>query len=126
MITYWLVDQRSSNVSDCGALVEHYDYATANEIASEVKKLSATGPVLVAWSKPYGRDAGTSDALVLDLSDFSDDDLDRAMGIWKDRIVRDPSVWNKGFNSTKAKEAFRNLLQRYGDQILTIIKPTTK
>ena len=123
MITYWLLDQRIPEDSECARLVEDFDYATSNEIASEIKKLSSPGPILVAWQTPFDSGAAKSDALVLDLSDFSEDDLDRAIGIWKERVVKDPSVWNKGFNLVKTKEAFRNLLQRYGDQILSIIKP---
>ena len=61
---------------------------------------------------------------MLDLSDFADEDLERAFGIWKDRIVMDPTVWRKGFNVVLCREALRNLLQKYGDTVLAVIKPT--
>jgi hypothetical protein len=125
MITYWPLSQRpaQANEQDCKQLVANYDYAIATQIASTVDKLAATGPVLVAWRKPYGTSEGQSEALVLDMSDFRDEDFDRAIGIWKDRIVRDPSVWNNGFSYIKAREAFRNFLNQYGETVVAVVKP---
>ena len=60
--------------------------------------------------------------LVLDLSDFSEDDLDRAFGIWKDRISRDPQAWKNGFNLLLIREAFRNFINKYGDQVIATAK----
>jgi hypothetical protein len=125
MITYWLVRQRLNRNAEpsCAQLVDNYDYATATQIASAVQRFKATGPVLVAWQKPFGQEQ-QGEALLLDMSDFSDEDLDRAFDIWKDRIARDPSVWNNGFSYVKTREAFRNLISRYGEQIVSIIKPS--
>ena len=58
---------------------------------------------------------------MLDLSDFSTEDFDRAFGIWEERIVRDPSVWNNGFRVILAREAFRNFVQRYGETIVQVV-----
>jgi hypothetical protein len=123
MVTYWLLEKRPDS-TDCPQLVSNYDYATASSIATKAGKLSVGGPVLVAWRTPFvANQPATSDGLILDMSDFSDEDLDRAFGIWKDRITRDPALWNDGFNVVKAREAFRNLISKYGDGILAIIKP---
>ena len=126
MLTYWLLNRpyADARAQSCAQLVDNYDYASAAQLASAVNKLGAAGPVLAAWRKPYGsEEQGQSEALVLDMSNFSDEDFDRAFGIWKERIVMDPSVWNSGFNYVKAREAFRNLISKYGEQIVAIIKP---
>ena len=82
-----------------------------------------SGPILAAWARPF-EDSASSQALVLDLSDFADEDLDRAFGIWRDRITRDPAVWRDGFIVVLCREALRSLLQKYGDGILAVINPT--
>jgi hypothetical protein len=122
MVTYWPLEKRS-NSFECSQLVASYDYTTATSIAADVGKLSSAGPVLIAWKNAYVADQVQPNALVLDMSDFSDEDLDRAFGIWKENIVKDPSVWNDGFQIVKAREAFRSLISRYGDRILAIVKP---
>jgi hypothetical protein len=124
MVTFWLLTKRTTDTacpSDCPRLIENYDYATASEIATIVKKQAASGPVLVAWNEPFDSPQ-TNEGLMLDLSNFADDDLDRAFGIWRDRIVRDPSVWNNGFQLVKAREAFRSLIQKYGEPIVSAVK----
>jgi hypothetical protein len=124
MPTYWLVageadfDERSP---DCRMWVDSYDYPRAKVMASAVSALDSDGPLLVAWSKPFEIVAPGERALILDLSDFSNEDLDRAFGIWMDRITRDPAVWHAGFNLVLAKEAFRNFLEQYGDHIVKAI-----
>lgn len=126
MATFWpLKIPRSMGVDSwpCQKLIENYDYRTAAEIAAVIHKQGASGPILAAWKKPF-EENNSSEALVLDLSDFADEDLERAFGIWKDRIVMDPTVWRKGFNVVLCREALRNLLQKYGDTVLAVIKPT--
>jgi hypothetical protein len=78
--------------------------------------------VLTAWTKPF--EENDSEALVLDLSDFSNEDLDRAFAIWRERITTNPEAWQDGLNLVVFREAFRNLLQTYGQQILGIIRPS--
>lgn len=125
MVTYWLLTPppvTEGAALDCKQLVDKYDYTTANEIAASVQHLSATGPVLVAWGQPFENSPAQADALILDMSRFADEDLDRAFGIWKDRIVRNQAAWKDGFNLVIIREDFRNLIQKYGEQILQIIK----
>ena len=125
MPTYWLAKNRGgidNRFPDCQLWVEFYDYSRAKTIASAAKLLSSKGPILVAWSQPFEKASNGETALVLDLSDFSDDDLDRAFGIWMDRITRDPKIWHDGFNVVLAKEAFRNFLEKYGDEIIKAVK----
>ncbi len=125
MPTYWLAQnqgQIDKDDPDCQQWIEFYDYSRAKSIASATKVLSLEGPILVAWSQPFEKTRNDETALVLDLSDFSNDDLDRAFGIWMDRITRDPKVWNDGFNLVLAKESFRSFLEKYGDHIIRAVK----
>jgi hypothetical protein len=125
MVTFWPLRVPESTAVDswpCSKLVENYDYRMAAEIATVIHKQAATGPILVAWKKPFEQSA-PSEALVLDLSDFADEDLDRAFGIWRDRITRDPAVWRDGFNLVLCREVLRSLLQKYGDTVLGVINP---
>lgn len=125
MPTYWLAENREgidNRHPDCQRWVEFYDYSRAKIIASTAKVLSSKGPILVAWSQPFEKAGNDETALVLDLSDFSDNDLDRAFGIWMERITRNPEIWNAGFNVVLVKEAFRNFLEKYGDDIIKAVK----
>lgn len=124
MPTYWLVASDADfdeRLPDCRMWVESYDYLRAKVIASAVSALDSDGPLLVAWTKPFETVSPGERALILDLSDFSNQDLDRAFGIWMDRITRDPEVWHAGFNLVLVKEAFRNFLEKYGDHIVKAI-----
>jgi hypothetical protein len=125
MATFWPLNVPRSTAAkqlDCQSIVKNYDYRRASGIVSVIRKQSARGPILAAWPKPFP-EANSSPVLVLDLSDFADEDLDRAFGIWRDRIVGDPAVWRKGFNLVLCREAFRNFFQKYGDTILAIVQP---
>lgn len=48
-------------------------------------------------------------------------DYARAFGIWQDRIVREPSVWMRGFSLVLAREAFRNFILAYCDDIVEVV-----
>jgi hypothetical protein len=125
MPTYWLAQnlgQIDKGDPDCQEWIEFYDYSRAKRIASATKVLSSEGPILVAWSQPFEKTRADETALVLDLSGFSNRDLDRAFGIWMDRITRDPEIWRDGFNLVLAKEAFRSFLEKYGDHIIRAVK----
>lgn len=124
MPTYWLAvgdNTLNKRRPHCRVWVDSYDYPRAKGIASTVSALNSKGPLLVAWNKPFENVSQGEKALILDLSDFSDEDLDRAFGLWMDRITRDPAVWQAGFNLVIAKEAFRNFLEKYGDNIVRAI-----
>jgi hypothetical protein len=126
MATFWPLRVAESTTVDswpCPKLLDNYDYRRAAEIATVIHKQAASGPLLAAWKKPF-EESGSSEALVLDLSDFADEDLDRAFGIWRDRITRDPAFWRDGFNIVLCREALRSLLQKYGNTILAVINPT--
>lgn len=125
MATFWPLKLPSSTGDQdlsCQTLVKNYDYWRVSGIATAVRKQGVRGPVLVAWTKPF-QEVNASDALVLDLSDFADEDLDRAIAIWRERITTNPSAWRNGFNMVLCREAFRNLIQKYGETVLAVIHP---
>ena len=125
MVTLWPLNEPRATAAkslDCQSIVKNYDYRRASEIASALRKQSARGPILTAWAKPFA-EANSSPALVLDLSDFADEDFDRAFAIWRERITTDPAVWRNGFNLVLCREAFRNFFQKYGETILAIVQP---
>lgn len=127
MPTYWLLTTTFEIPPNCDDWVTAYDYARAKVLASAISSLSSKGPLLVAWSKSFEEVTVGENALIFDLSTFSDSDLDRALGIWMDRVTRDPELWNNGFNIIKAKEIFRSFLEKYGNEIImsiTTIKET--
>jgi hypothetical protein len=129
MVTHWLLSVNSADITDfsnCQMLVDSYDFARATPIAKSANRLGSQGPILVAWATSYTSDLPVSSAMVFDLSQFAEDDFDRAFSIWKERIVQDPSVWNNGFPLIKIREAFRNLIQKYGEQICERIDPQSK
>lgn len=124
MPTYWLIDVSTGfnkRYSDCTMWVKSYDFARAKVIASAISSLNKKGPILVAWSQPFEKVSTGENALILDLSDFSEEDMDRAFSIWMDKITKDPKVWHKGLNLVLAKEAFRSFLETYGEGILKAI-----
>jgi len=121
MPTYWLLDFQAHEIKTmfgshslfqlrCSTLIDFYDYSRAKIILGRAKSLSLSGPVLAAWSTRSNH----HEFLILDLSNFNENEFHRAMLIWKERIVMNPSLWKDGFNLIKAKEEFRSLLQKYG------------
>jgi len=123
MITYWLVDSLIfADTASCTDLIEHYDYVRSNLMMSSIKKQGVPGPLLIAWTTDQSIGIPEPSALILDLSKFSDEDLDLAFDIWKDRISRDPEEWNNGFTAEKAFYGFYNLIQKYGQQIVEVFK----
>jgi lipid-binding SYLF domain-containing protein len=125
MVTFWPVQKQvmSPKTADCTTLINFYDYSVGARIASSIGRSGSTGPLLVAWRKEYGAESSGQSALVFDLSDFDDTDLDRAMHLWKDRISREPQYWNgTGWSVIKFREAVRNLVEHYGEQIILVIQ----
>jgi hypothetical protein len=123
MVTYWLHDTLLT-ISNCTAppdsMVTHYDYARAAMVLASIEKYSVKGPLLVAWRTTYRTGAPVSSALILDMSNFIDSDIAEAFRIWRERITSDPSKWRHGFVFDNIAMEFRNLLQKYGKQIVEI------
>ena len=121
IVTYWLLATRKGSTvrENCRVLIQAYDYPRAAAIAAAIGKSGVAGPLLVAYGR--GRPAEPKpEVLILDLTEFPSEDIDRAFGIWKDRVSRDPGVWTDGFSLVLVREALRNLLNQYGEDILRV------
>ena len=128
MPTYWLLNSDAITISktlghqylyhmSCDEYIELYDYSRAKILLSKASQLSTRGPILAAWST---QDV-SSEILIFDLSNLDENDSDRAMLIWKERITMNPRVWNNGFKLVKIREELRSFLQKYGDEIVSVI-----
>lgn len=125
MMTYWPLALRyyePPEVDSCSFCIDHYDYSLGYEIASNLDKASAKGPLLVAWEKPFEANDEDAKAIIIDLSMFPDDELDRAFLIWRDRITRDPAAWQNGLKLLMFREAFRNALLIGSESIVSGLK----
>ena len=125
MVTYWpLSTAYSPEKGDhyCDGLIDDYDYRLSNEITSAISELDADGPLLVAWSTRYVAGMDRGDALVLDLSQYGDADIERAFRIWKGRIAKGPPDWHDGFFTERMLENIRNLFQHDGLTIANALK----
>jgi hypothetical protein len=120
MPTYWFLTSMPAHQT-CNQLVARYDYARAKPLISLIGKTGAAGPILVAWDKTPDSAPAPRYQIVLDLSNFSDDDIQRAFQIWIQQFARDPSLWQHGFDIVRLKEGFRNLIKTYGEQIMKVI-----
>lgn len=123
MVTFWLHDHllnAKNGFSDCQKLIEHYDYPRAQIITASIDKENAAGPILVAWTSPSLLNNTSTSRLILDMTNFSNDDIQRAFRIWKDRISRKPELWNNGFVVQTIVEEFRSLINKYGQTIVDI------
>ena len=97
---------------NCAQRVANYDFDRADGVLAKLDKQGSLGPVFAAW------DSTTEKVLALDLSSFAEEDLARAVTLWKQRIVQNPEVWNDGIDIALVKEEARNFLRRYGDSIM--------
>lgn len=120
MITFWpLRAGFLAEDPDCQELVANYDTTFAARVAASIGKQGARGPLLVAWTKPHGETR--SEALVLDMSNFGNNDVSRAMRMWKDRIAMDPALWQKGWNAALVKEEFRSVIENILPDVVTVV-----
>lgn len=122
MVTFWpLTTDYSGGAADCGQLIANYDRQFASRVAAHVAdgKKQGRGPLLVAWTTPYGET--DSNALVLDLSRFGTDDVGRAIQLWKARIARDPTIWQKGWKAVKVQEEIRNAVENVVPGVVTVV-----
>lgn len=121
MVTHWpVVDAAQQEV--CDELVANYDYSRAARIAIAVGKGGAEGPILAAWREPFNSRGVGAEALVIDMSSYSDADVGRAIRIWIDLFARDPALWHDNrYNLVRVREAIRNAVLNYDETTLAVI-----
>jgi hypothetical protein len=115
--TYWLLEMNENRPD----VIKNYDYARAQIFCSQIERLGKKGPILMAYNNRLHNYNSGNSVLLLDLSNFSDEDIDRAFRIWKERIVMEPDKWKDGFLLVIIKENFRSLVQSYGENIISIL-----
>lgn len=123
MITFWLLEVDAASpreLEDCDWLVNHYDYARANRTATVIEMAGQAGPILAATSGAPIRDSKLQ-SVTVDMSRFTDGDIDRAFQVWKTQVSKDPRFWQSGLKVALFREAFRNLLNQYGDEIMKLV-----
>jgi hypothetical protein len=138
IITFWPVQNASAQkswISECDKMVTYYDVNAAKnavDIAEQVAQggdiniripmWTRRGPFLIAWSPPL---VPVSDRifLVMDLSGMdSFDDLAEAFRTYRDRVERNPDIWNdqNQFSADNIRKALRDFLNRYGAPVADV------
>ena len=140
MVTIWPVKNgsavpRSGVVSSaaeadrlCTAAAANYDYLRAQQamagLPSAERLAPATrGPLLAAWAP--GADFGRQHVSILryDLSGIAGQQrLIGAMQVWKDKIERQPELWQSGWNTTKVRLWLSTQVDELGAQIGAAMK----
>jgi hypothetical protein len=120
MVTFWpLTGGFLGDEPDCERLIANYDRNFAARVAASVGKQGVRGPLLVAWTRPYGETK--SEALILDMSSFAKADLGRAINLWKTRIAMKPAVWQHGWKQAVVKEEIRSAIENIGPGVVTVV-----
>jgi hypothetical protein len=119
MVTFWpLTTDYVGAETDCTQLIANYDRQFASRVAALVQK-HGRGPLLVAWTKPYGET--NSEALVLDMSRYGEEDVGRAIEFWKGQLARNPETWQKGWKAAVVKEELRNAVENVLPGVVTVV-----
>lgn len=132
MVTIWPVKSGSavprSGVVSSAAAAANYDYLRAQQamtgLPSAERLAPATrGPLLAAWAP--GADFGRQHVSILryDLSGLAGQQrLIGAMQIWKDKIERQPELWQSGWNTTKVRLWLSTQVDELGAKIGAAMK----
>ncbi|MES9872513.1 MAG: hypothetical protein ABW146_05330 [Candidatus Sedimenticola sp. 6PFRAG7] len=109
--TYWPIEKKLE-IETCREMLDKYDYVRASQLRAKYR--TAIGP----GEGPFLLAAGSGEVMIFDMSTFSDADVYRAMRIWKEQICVNPENWEPKLSLVKFREAFRSMLQAYGESIL--------
>ena len=112
----------------CAAAVANYDFlrarvAMAGMPAAERLAPATRGPLLAAWAP--GASFGRPRVAILryDLSGIAGQQrLIGAMQVWKDKIERQPELWQSGWNATKVRLWLSTQVDELGAQIGAAMK----
>jgi len=122
--TFWLLTSQPENEKSCNELIDKYDYARGTVIATSIKKLKSAGPILVASGTPDIPQSEQRELLIIDLSKLTASEMGQVFNIWKDKISQDKKYWEEGFNIPLIVAEFRSFIEKYGDSIIKIVKPS--
>ncbi|WP_271025245.1 hypothetical protein [Rhizobium sp. RCAM05973] len=130
MITIWPLDDPQAEGAikdDCDYITQHYVLGAATTAIAYAEmqhvSLDGEGPFLIGWSPADSRGKSDKLVLVVDMSDSTDQAMiDHDFDFWKDKIVRDPSNWRRGFSLERVRVAIRDFVNHYGSDIVHDIK----
>ena len=106
--TYWPTLGSNSELGDCDNLF-HYDYVRVQKLIGKLK-ITNDGPMLLAVYKDKH--------LELNLNKLTNEDVQRVFHIWKYDLKVTNHGWKESFNLTYFKEKFREILEKYGKQLM--------
>ncbi len=126
VVNYWLLTHLIDSVdysNNADYIYNSYDYQRGLKMINLIGKANSKGPLLVAFKTPFNSKTSKRDAIVFDLSNIPDEEIDRAFKIWKaqlcDGLESEGGNWTFIFN--KLREQVRFLFNSYGQELVTII-----
>jgi hypothetical protein len=105
----------------CDTLIRRYDYAFAKELAQAAKKAAVSGPLLVAWPKPYRSGQGHSIPLSIDMSGLTGESIDSVFGVWQAAVVQDSGAWERTMALSNGARSTVQALNRFGATITGLL-----
>jgi hypothetical protein len=120
MVTHWLLNEYIAHIDseNCNTLLEKYDYPRAEIIAAKAKMTGISEVFLIAFPNTNNFE----NSIIIDMSNFSNQDISRALELWKKHISRGRNEWSTGLKFDIAVNEFRSLIQKYGETILIKFK----
>jgi hypothetical protein len=130
MITIWPVDNPAApevKADDCNYVLDHYVLHVADLARADAEDQNVTfegeGPYLVGWSPADTRGMPDKLVLVIDFTRANDQPtIDHNFDFWKDKIVRDPSLWRQGFSLAGMRQSIKDFADHYGSEIIDAVK----
>jgi hypothetical protein len=130
MITIWPVDNSAApevKADDCNYVLDHYVLHVADLARADAEDQNVTfegeGPYLVGWSPANTRGMPDKLVLVIDFTRANDQaTIDHDFDFWKDKIVRDPSLWRQGFSLAGMRQSIKDFADHYGSEIIEAVK----
>ncbi|WP_207483591.1 hypothetical protein [Arenibaculum pallidiluteum] len=101
-------EMTAADARDCPRLADFYDFARAAPRLASLGLPGAAGPVLA------GRAADEGPEIVVDLSSVPVEEMRRAVGLWRDRITREPRFWDAHQGEAFVRAELQDLTARYG------------
>lgn len=131
MVTYWPVLNKNTPEAlriDCAHLMDKYALQVALDALGDADKSheglsSRRGPFLIAWAPSESRFVPDAVVLVMDMSSLeSQRSFKEVFQDWRQRIVDNPQLWNRGFDIESVRRTIRDTFDRYGEGLVRLIK----
>jgi hypothetical protein len=132
MLTIWPLEAPDAPLAladDCRFAVDRYDLYGGQSAIGDAQRqggaVSGEGPFLIGWSPSNSRGVRDRLVLVVDLSGLnSQESINQAFHFWQLKVVEDPALWRRGFSPERLRLSLRDFLDRYGSDLLSVVKIT--